>query len=263
VGVNGSAQLVSATYRGAGIVIGDPAYSIAWNTGGTTQTIAPLDDGTYIVTIKHIADNCESAPESIDIEDQPVFPDIQFALQEQTSCNPLNLNGRIDVSIDESGTPVTAGYDYAWFSDAAMTTNLPPAIDPGNAFIATSLPGNTNYTVLATHQTTGCNNSKTTFLQELLVRPRIELVGDDIADCNDAGSVQATIFVDSNFDGVEEVVAAAGYTFTWGRGTDLTTTPLNTTADLLQFLNDGITTLPVDNYTAMVINDATECESPG
>jgi gliding motility-associated-like protein len=263
---DGTASLSSVTYQGA--TVNAPSafagYSFNWSSSETTQSISNKAAAFYSLEVTRDDVGCTSDIVSIEVKDDLVIPAILLTSTPQTSCDPANLNGQSDAAVDVGGIPTTAGFNYRWFAGTDTTSLLNPInIDPVNSFTAIDLPGNVFYTVKITNATTRCENTRSIFLQEIIAIPRIELVPTDVTDCNTPGFVTANVFIDTNNDGIEEPLAPGDYVnyqFSWFRGSSITDPQLiNTTTRLLQFLDDGITPIPVQNYTAFVVNTLTSC----
>jgi len=263
---DGTASLSSVTYQGA--TVNAPSafvgYSFNWSSSETTQSISNKAAAFYSLEVTRDDVGCTSDIVSIEVKDDLVIPAILLTSTPQTSCDPANLNGQSDAAVDVGGIPTTAGFNYRWFAGTDTTSLLNPInIDPVNSFTAIDLPGNVFYTVKITNATTRCENTRSIFLQEIIAIPRIELVPTDVTDCNTPGFVTANVFIDTNNDGIEEPLAPVDYVnyqFSWFRGSTITDPQLiNTTTRLLQFLDDGITPIPVQNYTAFVVNTLTSC----
>jgi CHU_C Type IX secretion signal domain len=265
---DGTASLNSLTY---GSVTENqpsafPGYSFSWSSGEATTDISQKPAGTYSLVVTRDDVGCRSDEVEIDIQDDLVIPAILTSETPQTSCDPTDLNGHVDASVDVGGMQVTAGYSFGWFTGSNTNNPLDPAnVDPVNSFSAIDLPGGVFYTLEVTNDATQCVNTSSVFVPEIIAYPRLELNVTDIVDCNNPGFITANIFVDLDNDGVEDPLPAGGYTdyaFSWHRGSSLADPLLsNTTGRLLEFMDDGMTPIPPSNYTSVAVNTYTKCET--
>lgn len=264
---DGAASLSSITYDGVtqNLPSTFPGYSFNWSSGETTYDITQKPAGIYSLTVMRDDVGCTSDPVEAEIQDNLVLPTILTSATPQTSCDPDDLNGQVDTSVDVGGSQVTTGYSFSWFSGTNTTSPLDPVlVDPVNTFSAIDLPGG-YYTVQVTNDITQCASTSSVFVSELIIHPRLELTVTDIIDCNTPGFITAEIFIDADNDGTEEALPAGSYvdySFAWHRGSGLSDPLLaNTTGRLLEYLDDGVTPAPPGNYTSVGINTYTKCET--
>ncbi len=261
---DGTASVATLSYDGNAVSAPYSGYVFQWSNGATTSSIASLAAGTYTLQVTHTL-GCVSSPVQVTVQDDLTMPAIVMNETPQTSCDPLNLNGEIVASVDEGGTLVTSGYAFTWYAGTGTASPaLPNAnIDAANPFNAISLAGNANYTVHVINNNTQCENTATVFLEEYIEIPRVELNVTQIVDCNNPGYITADVFEDLDHDGADDAVADfANYAFSWHRGSNTTSPALTTTTRVLEYLSDGVTPIPADNYTAYVVNTYTGCVSP-
>lgn len=265
---NGTASANTITYKG--VPEGLAGYSFNWTHGATTSTASALGLGTYELRVTRVDIGCISDPVQVDVDDNLYIPAINFDLTNQTSCDPLNPNGALAASMDETsiagGATETAGYTYRWTNDGNPLTPGGPSVGATSAI--TDLVGNVFYTVTVERTLTRCVNTESVFLPERILLPRLELVATDIVDCTVPGFVTAKVFIDQNNDGDntdagDELSAAqidGQYTFDWFRGNSTAGTPLAETDKVLNFLS-GIIPIPADSYTAIATNTFTFCKT--
>ena len=266
---NGKAFLTTLTDRGVNITKPYPAhYTFAWEgNASTTDTLFNRSEGNYSLKVKNTLNGCESDSVSVDVDETLVNPIILLATTPQTSCDPLDLNGQIDASVDlGGGSSTTNGYKFRWFQDQDTSALLPAAnVHLTDKFSAIDLPGNVFYTAKVTNSKTLCESTRSIFLREIISIPRVELVATPIVDCSIPGYVTATLFADLDGNGTEEAVPAAqyaDYVFTWYNGNSTSAPQLvNTVDSVLRFLDDGVTTIPAAYYTTEVENSVTHCAS--
>ncbi|MBV6403950.1 MAG: hypothetical protein GFGODING_00697 [Flavobacteriales bacterium] len=114
----------STLCAGTGIVLdaGAPGSTYLWNTGSTTQTIAPVQSGTYVVIVSNAA--CQVV-DSVSIT---LLPGPVDALNDATECEgePVVL---------DAGNP---GCTYAWSTGAATRTIAPAS--PGTYTVVVTSP---------------------------------------------------------------------------------------------------------------------------
>lgn len=265
---DGMASLNSVTYDGAtqNLPSTFPGYSFSWSGGETTHDISQKPAGIYSLIVTRDDVGCPSEEVEIAIQDNLILPTILMAATPQTSCDPSDLNGQVDASVDAGGSQVTTGYSFSWFTGSNTANSLDPAnVDPGNPFSAIDLPGGVFYTVEVTNDATQCASTNSVFVPEIIAYPRLALSVTDIVDCNTPGFITAAIFIDTDNDGTEDPLPPGeyvDYSFSWYRGSTLADPLLgNTTGRLLEFMDDGVTPIPPGNYTTVGINTYTKCET--
>ncbi|MFZ2905802.1 MAG: gliding motility-associated C-terminal domain-containing protein [Cyclobacteriaceae bacterium] len=205
---NGIASLATLVDRGVNVPSPFTGYTFAWETGATTFTLGSRVAGNYSLKVRSNATGCESDSASVDVNENFFIPPVTIAATNQTSCDNLNPNGILAATIDETaiggGAAVTAGYTFSW------ENNGNPFSSPGAAAGATAtinnLAGNLFYSVLVRRTATGCENTESVFLPEVITFPIVTAaVGNNVTRCDvPNGSVIA------NVSG-----AQVGYTFFW------------------------------------------------
>jgi hypothetical protein len=270
---SGSALLNTITYKG--VAEAPAGYSFEWkdNTNtviGNTSIASALNNGAYSLTVIRTDVGCTSDPVQVDVLSNIFNPQINVAINPQTSCDSANPNGQLIAVIDETsignGNTITTGYTFNWVNNGNPFTPIGPAA--GNTSTLNNLSGNLFYTVNVERTSTRCTNSQSVFLPEQIKLPRLELVATDILDCTQPGSVEAKVFIDKNNDGdtndpgdeLSAAEIASDYTIRWFRGSIATGPQLAFTGKLLTELAPGIP-LPADNYTAIAVNNITFCET--
>lgn len=271
VGSNGQAIIGTVDYRGA---VASPytGYTLAWSNGANTPTIGTLAQGNYSLTITKDDVNCTSNPVSIDVNDNLFIPVIDVAAVVQTSCvNPKN--GELAATIDETliggGPGTTAGYNFVWYDGSDLTSPTAAGKYSGTPGEIVTLDGNVFYTVEVTRPATGCTNTKTTFLQEIITIPTVTL--------NVASQQTACLPPDGQIDAIVNPAPVLDYTFYW-----LKEQPNQFTNDASVLIGDvngspaapnrkfnaaaGVTTdshnqLTFGDYTMVVVDEVTQCVS--
>ena len=251
-------EIVGDTYTFAWLDIfpepGDPLIS------DTDATIAQRDSSTYQAIVTHVETGCASNPEQIDVDPDLFFPPLTLTATDQTSCDNLNPNGALAVTIDETaigGSPTENSallYNFDWRNNGNPLVN--PGAAAGTTSSITDLDGNLFYTINVERISTGCTNSESLFLPETIIYPVVvAAVSSDVSSCSTPnGSILADV------GGVE-----VGYTFFWLNeiGTNQTTDAnvVVTTANATNTDNGDYLGLIPGNYTVTVRDDATSCLS--
>lgn len=255
---DGTAALSTLSYQGNPVASPFTGYSFMWSTGATTTPITSLAAGSYSLTVTKTDVGCTSDPVSVEVKNAAFIPPITIVPINQTSCDSLNPNGTLTATVDETavggGSSVTAGYNFTW------TNNGNPFATPGSAAGVTStitgLPGNLYYTVSAERIATGCTNTETVFLQEIITNPIVAAaVSSDVTRCDTPnGAVTATVSGNQN-----------GFTFFWLNETGTNQTNNSTTvvdnADASFTNNGNYTGLIPGYYTVVSRDDITSCLS--
>jgi len=107
---------------------GSGAYSFAWNTGATTDTISGLEAFNYLVVVTDANGCTDTATIAIT---EPTFPLVATMIGDTTSCFGED-DGIITIDTITGGTPFADGsYEFAldlagpYGSDAVLTQGLP------------------------------------------------------------------------------------------------------------------------------------------
>jgi hypothetical protein len=163
----------------------------------------------------------------VEVHDNLFIPPIDVALINQTSCDVNNPNGQLTATIDETtiggAAGVNTGYSFGWSDNGSG----PVLVFPGTAVTTTTgvngqvdrLPGNRYYTVEATRASTGCTNTQSVFLEEVIVYPIVVATNIDPVTRCDTPDGQ----MEANVSGT-----AIGYTFYWLNEVGQSQTTLNT-----------------------------------
>ncbi|MBX7125340.1 MAG: gliding motility-associated C-terminal domain-containing protein [Cyclobacteriaceae bacterium] len=272
VGGNGSASVTGITYQGAPAAPGFAGFSFTWSNGDSgPSTTTGMIAGNYTVTATQLTDNCKSNPVSVNIADNLFIPVIKVAKVSQSSCDPLNPNGQLTATVDETtiggGASMTAGYTFEWVNNGNPFAT--PGILIANTSLVGNLAGNKNYTVTATRSSTGCVHQQAVFLDENIVLPTATLtVLSNQTFCNPPdGSLQATVVP----------APSLTYTYYWLKETPGTTT--TSSATVISTVNassgspnrkvvssvggdtDVAPDLSYGNYTFVAVDDQTSCIS--
>jgi hypothetical protein len=214
---SGSASIALLTYDGATVSSPYTGYSFQWagDANETTTSLTQIKEGSFTLTVTNDL-GCPSAPMPVEIKDKPFIPVIDIDPINQTSCNTSTPNGMLTATIDETtnnggGAPgVNTGYVFTWANNGAG-----PALNtPGSSVTTTTvvngqvnkLLGNLYYTVSVKRDSTGCQNTETIFLPEILTYPVVVATSTNpVTRCDTPNGA-----VSSNVGGTE-----TGYTFFW------------------------------------------------
>ncbi len=255
---DGTATLASLTYQGSAVSAPFTGYTFSWSNGATTPGINSLATGAYTLQVTKTDVGCQSDPVDVTVNDNTFIPPLSIALTNQTSCNSLTPNGSLSVAVDETGiggsNNTTTGYTFAWIDNSNPFTS--PGTPAGAGVTISNLPGNRYYSVTATRTGTGCTNTESVFLPELITNPIVAAaISSDVTRCDlPNGAMQA------NVSGLQ-----VGYTFFW-----LNETGTNQTADKNFVINNAnLTTVDNGNYTNLIPgyytvvarDNATQCDS--
>lgn len=258
---DGSTAIQSLTYRGNAVTTPFTGFTFAWSNGVTTPANNAVAAGNYSVTVTNTTDGCTSDPVDIDVNDDLFIPPLDVTIiNNQTSCDPVNPNGSLAVTVDETSIGGNAAensttlYSFEWVNHGDPFAS--PGTPAGNTAAINNLAGNLNYAVTVTRLATGCSNSEAVYLQETITFPVVTAaVTNDVTRCDTPnGSIEA------NVGGAE-----VGYTFFW-----LDETGSNQTADPLDVVNNASNTT-IDNgdylnlipgyYTVVARDNNTSCLS--
>lgn len=262
---SGSASMASLTYDGAAIASPYAGYSFKWSNGATTSSLTQQDEGSFTLEVTKDDVGCTSAPMPVEIEDKLFIPVIDIGDVNQTSCDTNNPNGQLTATIDETtnyggATGINSGYTLTWTNNGAgPVLNLPGSPVTTTTLVngqVNKLQGNLYYTITAKRDSTGCQNTETIFLPEILTYPVVVATSTNpVTRCDTPNGA-----VSSNVGGTE-----TGYTFFWMNEVGATQT---TDADVVMananqaLSNDGdYINLRPGNYTVVARDNFTSCVS--
>jgi hypothetical protein len=223
------------------------------NNASTTTSLINLNGGFYTTTVTHTPTGCVSDPFTAEVINNTPLPAIATNAVASTNCAPALANGQALVTnVDGLGTG--APFIFQWHTGNDTSSPIAGATAPT---LGSRQGGPTsNFTVLVTKQTTGCQNTATVLVPDARVLPTLSLVAAPNSVCDPAltspavtfgGSVNATI--------TNQIGAGTDYVFTWRDG-QLPTSPINNTSTTTALINlDG------GFYTTTVIHTPTGCVS--
>jgi hypothetical protein len=249
---DGTASLTSLTYQGNPVASPFTGYTFLWSTTATTSSIGTLPKATYSLAVTKTDVGCTSDLVFVNVDENFFIPPIDVAIVNQTSCNTTAPNGTLTGTINETtiggGAAVNSGYDIDWFNGVGIGGTSVTTTTAINGQV-NQLPGNLNYTVSVTRITTGCTNTETVFLPEVITYPIVvAAVSSDVSRCDlPNGSIQA------NVGGLE-----TGYTFFWlneedqNQTTDANVVIANADATIV---NDGDYLNLIPGYYTVAVRD--------
>ena len=152
--------------------VGTPDTTAADHKGATYAGRAA---GFYTVVAVDANTRCASSRGLVEVLNQTVTPVINSSTVNQTSCDPLNPNGR--ASSDVGG--VTTNYKFRWFTGSDTTNLIVEQPDLLNQAAG-------SYTVKAVNRTTGCLATKLMVINDVRAKPTLSLVKQDNSICSSA-----------------------------------------------------------------------------
>src|SRR5690606_33915335 len=134
---------------------------------------------------------------------------LTFNASPNTSCDPLNPNGTLEVSAATNGVDAGNGSTFAWFVGDGTTVPYTGTVAVvGNTSTITDLSAGV-YTVTVTDSNTGCTHTDKFTVDDDQVYPEVTAVAVLDKDvCNDSGSITITSVSVGNI---------SDYNYTWYR----------------------------------------------
>ena len=201
--------------------VADPLqYTYAWYfdtfdaagliAGETTNSISPINVGTYFVVVTSGTTGCESLPRQIEVDDSDViYPELSLVESlPQLSCSDTGpFTGELTATVDAAAP--SGPYTFEWFyegsttlPDNAITGNPVEPVTSGNISVLDSLPVG-RYDVIVTNTATGCTETKLYIVENesLNFIPVINTGTEPVTDCDaDNGGIfgKAVPFTDNN-----------------------------------------------------------------
>jgi gliding motility-associated-like protein len=213
------------------------------NPDFTGSTYPGLSAGNYtVVAIGHTV-QCPSEPVIATVADHTgaTTPTIATALTQQSSCESSQPNGTISAWITAGG--VDADFSFQVF--AGQNTLPANEVTGSPSTTVSALPAG-SYTILATHNTTGCFSSAEVTIDHTIALPTISALVTPSGSCNPVdGFITATV----------DMGDLADYTFSWYDGPTIKVTPdYAETSNILSNLTEG-------TYTVAAVNNSTSCDA--
>lgn len=218
---------------------------------GTGRSRTGLPVGFYEVETINNSTQCVSMPYVIEVKDQTVVPQVSIAeLSQQTSCDPLNPNGRLQATVTVNGViQDPANFTFEWFKGQnTLPANLHATVSGVKGSIAEKVAGGgQSYTVKVT-SALQCSATNSATVTESLQVPVVTLSTTPNSICDPllassgyTGSVTAQV----TFAGVA-VTDFTNYKLSWYNGS-LTTVPARSeTASALTPVTSGYYTFTAE-----------------
>jgi hypothetical protein len=168
----GQVAFTGLTYKGAPIASPYTGFTFIWTGTGAPAAGANIPQltgkpaGLYSLQVQHDVSKCLSDPVPATIIDALVYPDIDNAIVEQTSCDVNNPNGSITATVGGG----TAGFQFAWFR--GIGTSGAGVSETSEGFIEDL--NSDDYTVRVHNTTTACTSVESLFLPDLITFPELD-----------------------------------------------------------------------------------------
>lgn len=218
---------------------------------GTGKSRTGLPVGFYQVEVMNNATQCSSQPFVIEVQDQTVTPVVNIVeLAAQTSCDPLNPNGRMQANVTINGVVQDpANFTFDWFrGQNTLPSNSHTFVSGVQGRVAEKVAGGgQSYTVRVT-TALQCSATASATVSEMIQLPTVSLSATSNAICDPAlasqpytGSVAAQISFGGNL-----VTDLTNYSITWYNGTTTAGSPRPETGSVLSPLTSGYYTVAVE-----------------
>ena len=208
--------------------------------------------GVYTIEVTNDDTNC-SATAQFTVGDNTTIPGTPaFTVTDVEDCSGAATYPNGSITIDDVGGDATGNYTYAWYignsSSGTQITNGMDLLDVKTASAessgANTVTGATSatidnldagsYTVIATHNTTGCASAETTI--DIVDDPAtIQIAGVETGNSNCTGfngAVDITVTM-------SDASTPSGYTYAWYSGAG-TSNALGITTEDIGSLEDGV-----------------------
>jgi hypothetical protein len=218
---------------------------------GTGRSRTGLPVGFYEVETINNSTQCVSTPFVIEVRDQTVTPVVTITeLAPQTSCDPLNPNGRLQANVTINGVVQDpANFTFEWFKGQnTLAVNSHTTVSGVKGSVAEKvLGGGQSYTVKATTALQCFATANGTVTEDIQI-PVVTLSSTPNSICDPllasqgyTGSVTAQI----TFAGAA-VNDFSNYKLTWYNGSVTTGTPRTETTSILQPMPSGYYTITAE-----------------
>lgn len=168
-------------------------------TNYNTPALPPgIGFGTYYVTAIRKSGfpgkDCPSAPYKVDIDDQRLFPKVDFTSIANSSCSMAKPNGSVTAKASEQNGANTDPYTFTWaLNGGALAPTSTQTDNSPSSVIGNALHG--TYVVTATNTNTGCpvDASFNLILDQTRSTPNIiEVLTVDPLDCKPTARAEVT-----------------------------------------------------------------------
>lgn len=232
-------------------------------TSNGKPTITNVAIGYYEVLITEIATGCTEANTGsgiIEVQDETFLPEVFFTeLAKQTSCDPLQPNGRLLAQAAENGVPDPdqSTYTFEWFEGQNTITPHLGGVSGNEGQIAENVKGGGQaYTVRIT-TANQCSVTRDTIVTEMIVFPQVALSTTPNSVCDQSLGFTGSVLSTVTFNGNSVTAPDASYSFKWYDGP--TNDPANERGPDLNKQN--LTAVDSGFYTLVVTNEVLHCPS--
>lgn len=220
------------------------------NTGNPTVKNLPV--GHYEVVVTEIATGCNEsnvAPDTIAIRDLTILPEARFTeLAPQTSCDPLQSNGRLQADAFINGVLQNpADFTFEWFEGQNTITPHTGGTSGINGQIAEGVKGGGQSFTVRITTANQCSVTKDTVINEIINYPLIALSTTPNSVCDQALGFTGSVLAAVTFGGNTITAGTPDYIFEWYDGPIATGTPVNLNQQNYVNLDSGFYTLVVRN----------------
>ena len=142
---------------------------------GQGQTISNLSAGQYLVVARNNNTGCSFGPLAVEIRDESHLPLVEGTLSPNTTCDGLQANGGIALSISEapSNHEPANGYSVEWFYGQGVG-GTPVEAEKKVGYGLGALPAGT-YTAQVTNPETQCQSIATFAIEDRLLIPELQV----------------------------------------------------------------------------------------
>ena len=229
--------------------------------GPTGNVFTSLEFGDYRVNVINGDLLCNSF-EDIVVNDVTITPTFSSTrtVNDNTSCDPMNTNGFLSVSINGGGA--ATNYDFSWYD--GNNTGAPELAGGVGVQSQSGLDAGF-YTVVAEHNTTGCETVPLTFeINDRPFIPNVIFTEEALQTYCESGNGELSATIDNNPDLPPGAApSTVGFSFQWQLdGTNL--------QDGVEAANGSVPSgsqipnvsgLIADEYTLAVTHDRTNCQA--
>jgi hypothetical protein len=222
-------------------------------------TIKDVAVGFYEVVVTNLSTGCteaNTAPDTVEVRDMTFIPEVFFTeLAPQTSCDPLQPNGRLQADATFNGAILDpADFTFEWFEGQNTTTPHTGGTSGINGQIAENVKGGGQaYTVRITTNNQ-CSVTADTLVTEIIVYPQVALTTTPNSVCDQALGFTGSALSTVTFNGNDVLAGDPDYLFEWYDGPTATGPAVNINQQNYINLDSGF-------YTLVVTHTVLHCPS--
>ncbi|MFN7493814.1 MAG: hypothetical protein ACK5RG_12925, partial [Cyclobacteriaceae bacterium] len=251
----------TVTYNGSAVTDFTP-YQLVWHngplttdpviTGATSKTISQLNGGSYTLVVTKIAEGCAASPSTVLVTNTPSLPSLLTAQSPSHNCDagPTGDGSAEVTQVNTISVAATTNFTYQWHAGIGTSTVITGQTNP--KLLNLKGGASSNFTVLVTDKTTGCQNTTTVFVGDSKVLPVLTLKSTPNSICDAAKGFNGTALEDILTDA--NGVGGDTYTYAWSTGNTMGSIVAGQTGSTLTNRNGGF-------YTATVTNNRLNCTS--